>query len=81
MKTEKQELPAIPLELETRSILKLREAAKHMSIPYGAIKVAIHRGTCPVEVIKIGHRSWVRTNDLRALAGMPPLLDVAGGEA
>jgi hypothetical protein len=81
MTTEKTELPAIPLEMETRALLKLKDAAKHLSIDYGALKVSIHRGTCPVEVIKIGRRSWVRTNDLRRLAGLATVPDAAGGAA
>lgn len=83
MKTQKTDLPAIRLEDETRALLKLKDAAKHLSIDYGAMKVAIHRGANPVQIIKVGRRSYVRTNDLRRLAGLPLRLEdeQQGGEA
>ena len=42
---------------------------------------AIQRGTSPVEIVKIGRRSYVRTNELRHMAGLPASVASEGGAA
>lgn len=73
------EQPKIRLEDETRAILPLAEVCKHLSNGPKSFRVSELRGKAPVPTIKIGRRTWVRISVPRELAGLPPVLDVAGG--
>ncbi len=42
---------------------------------------AIRRGASPVVIVKIGRRSYVRTNELRHFAGLPASAASEGGAA
>ena len=75
------EQPNIRLEDETRAILQLVEACKHLSNGPKSFRVSELRGKAPVPTIKIGRRIWARISVPRKLTGLPPVLDVAGGAA
>lgn len=73
------EQPKIRLENETRAILPMAEACKHLSNGPKSFRVSELRGKALVPTIMIGHRIWVRISMPSELAGLPPVLDVAGG--
>lgn len=73
------EQPKIRLEHETRAILTLAEACKHLSNGPKSFRVSELRGKALVTTIKIGRRTWVRISVPREVAGLSPVLDVAGG--
>jgi hypothetical protein len=75
------EQPLIRLEDEMRALLPVAEACKHLSIDPNSFRVSALRGQAPVPTVKIGRRTWIRTNDLRALAGLAPIPDSVGGAA
>ena len=77
----KPEIPEIRLEDEIRSVLPLPLAAAHLCITAASMRMRVFKGESPVPTVKVGQRLYVRTNDLRAIAGLPPVPDRVGGAA
>jgi hypothetical protein len=64
------QLPQVPLEQDTRAVLKLSEVARYLGIKKGTLVQRMRQSPDWIEVVRIGNLWYVRTESLRKALGV-----------